>query len=404
MSDAPAEHVKRPRDERLDLFRGITMLIIFVPHMPGNTWYNYIPARFGFSSGTELFVFCSGLASSIAFGSVFVKRGMWLGSVRIAHRIWQVYWAHIGLVVTIIATVAFLDNRFDLKLVSEQFAPLLSDPARAIMSLVTLTWLPDYLDILPMYIVILALVPVMMGLRRINPALPFLLAALLYTFVWTSNLNLPGNPWSGEGWFLNPFAWQLVFFTGFAFGMKWLPAPKFRETSMLITSAAILALAVPLSFNPLMDSSPLIKGIHEWIFSSTEKSNLHILRFIHFLALAYVVLSLVEPYKTRLDTGLGHLLIVIGRQSLGTFLTSIVLARIGAVVADALGHGGFVIALINLGAFTLLFVTAVALTWIKSTPWTRRASNTPVPQDHTTVTFAREGAVGPNAVSRRPLY
>lgn len=403
MTDAPAEHVKRPRDERLDLFRGITMLIIFVAHMPGNTWNNYIPARFGFSSGTELFVFCSGLASSIAFGSVFVKRGMWLGIVRIAHRIWQVYWAHIGLVVTIIATVAFLDNRFGLKLVSEQFAPLLSDPARAIMSLVTLTWLPDFLDILPMYIVILALVPVMMGLRQIQPALPFLLAALLYTFVWTSNLNLPGNPWTGDGWYLNPFAWQLVFFTGFAFGMKWLPAPRFRVPGLIIASATILALAVPLSLDLLIDNSRLLQNMHGWIFSSTEKSNLHILRFIHFLALAYIVLSIAEPYRTKLDTGVGHLLIVIGRQSLGTFLTSLVLARIGGVVADALGHGAFVIALINLCAFALLFVTAVGLTWIKSAPWAKRASIKQPIQNATPVTFVRESAVVSDAASRR-LY
>ena len=393
MSATPAEQVKRPRDERLDLFRGITMLIIFVAHMPGNSWNNYIPARFGFSSGTELFVFCSGIASSLAFGSVFVKRGMWLGSVRIAHRIWQVYWAHIGLVVTIIATIAFLDSRFDLKLVSEQFAPLLTDPARALMSLVTLTWLPDYLDILPMYIVILSLVPVMMGLRQIHPALPFLLCALLYTFVWTSNLNLPGNPWTGEGWFLNPFAWQLVFFTGFAFGMKWLSAPKFRLPSLVMASAAILILAIPLSFDLLVDSSPTLQHIHTWIFASTEKSNLHILRFIHFLALAYIVLGIIEPYRTKLDTGVGHLLIVIGRQSLGTFLTSLVLARIGAVVADAAGHGAGITALINLSAFTLLFITAVTLTWIKSAPWSKRATNT-----------QRQEPISSDAANRRLLY
>lgn len=401
MSAAPAEHVKRPRDERLDLFRGITMLIIFVAHMPGNTWNNYIPARFGFSSGTELFVFCSGLASSLAFGSVFVKRGLWLGTVRIAHRIWQVYWAHIGLVVTIIATVALLDNRFGLKLVSEQFAPLLSDPARAIMSLVTLTWLPDFLDILPMYIVILALVPVMMGLRQMHPALPFLLAALLYTFVWTKNLNLPGNPWTGDGWYLNPFAWQLVFFTGFAFGMKWLPVPKFRLPLLIIASATILALAVPLSFDLLVDNSLVLQDLHGWIFPSSEKSKLHILRFIHFLALAYIVLSVVDPYRTRLDTGAGHLLIIIGRQSLGAFLMSLVLARIGGVVADALGHGAVVIALINLVAFALLFVTAVCLTWIKSAPWAARASSKQPIQNTTEVTFARESAVVSDVVGRR---
>ena len=111
MSVSQHTPAKKPRDERLDLFRGITMLIIFLAHMPGNSWNDYIPARFGFSSGTELFVFCSGLASSLAFGGVFVRAGLWLGTARIALRIWQVYWAHIGLVVAIIALAALLDRR-----------------------------------------------------------------------------------------------------------------------------------------------------------------------------------------------------------------------------------------------------------------------------------------------------
>ena len=90
---APAPTSKRPRDERLDLFRGITMLIIFVAHVPANSWNAWIPARFGFSSGAELFVFCSGFASALAFGATFVRRGWWLGTARILQRLWQVYWA-----------------------------------------------------------------------------------------------------------------------------------------------------------------------------------------------------------------------------------------------------------------------------------------------------------------------
>ena len=77
---------KRPRDERLDLFRGLTMLIIFVAHVPANSWNAWIPARFGFSSGAELFVFCSGFASALAFGATFVRRGWWLGTARILQR------------------------------------------------------------------------------------------------------------------------------------------------------------------------------------------------------------------------------------------------------------------------------------------------------------------------------
>src|SRR5271166_6191548 len=87
----------RARDLRLDFFRGLAMLIIFVAHVPGNSWTEYIPARFGFSSSAEMFVFCSGCASALAFGSVFARCGWRIGIVRIAYRIWQLYWAHIGL-------------------------------------------------------------------------------------------------------------------------------------------------------------------------------------------------------------------------------------------------------------------------------------------------------------------
>jgi hypothetical protein len=371
MSVSQHTPAKKPRDERLDLFRGITMLIIFLAHMPGNSWNDYIPARFGFSSGTELFVFCSGLASSLAFGGVFVRAGLWLGTARIALRIWQVYWAHIGLVVAIIALAALLDRSLGLNLVSEQFQPLTHEPARAILALASLTWLPDFLDILPMYLVILALVPVAMSLRLAHSALPFVLFALLYTFVWTLGLNLPGNPWTGAGWYLNPFAWQLVFFLGFSFGMKWIPAPRMRDRRLMAACVAFLCLAVPVSFPGFTEAWPALQNLRDLVLPASEKSNLHILRIVHFLALAYVVLSFIEPWRTRLDQGVGHLLILIGRQSLGTFLASLVLARIGGAVADIYERSELAIMLINLSAFASLLALAVALGWIKSAPWSR---------------------------------
>ena len=41
-------------------------------------------------------------------------------------------------------------------------------------------------------------------------------------------LNFPAEPWSERKWFFNPFGWQLVFFTGFAFMRGWIPAPPVR--------------------------------------------------------------------------------------------------------------------------------------------------------------------------------
>lgn len=380
---------KRPRDERLDFFRGLTMLIIFVAHLPQNSWNAFIPARFGFSSGAELFVFCSGIASALAFGSVFVRRGLWLGTARIAYRIWQVYWAQLGLVLALIAFAVLLDRALGLAELAEQFPPLVTDPEMALFGLATLTWQPDYLDILPMYLLILALVPVMMALRRGHAALPFLLSGLLYTLVWTAGLNLPGNPWNGAGWFLNPFAWQLIFFIGFFIAMRWLPVPRLGDRRLIQAAAVFVLLSVPLSFWGILEHWPAAQALRDLIIPEAEKSNLHILRVLHFLALAYLVLSLIEPFRRRLDQGVGHLLVLIGRQSLAAFLASVVLARLLGTAADMAGRSEPVVALLNLTGFALILATAVTVGWLKSAPWARPAvSPETTAQGETTTTIA----------------
>lgn len=385
---------RRPRDERLDVFRGLTMLIIFVAHWPQNSWNGFIPARFGFSSGAELFVFCSGLASALAFGSVFLRRGLWLGSARILLRIWQVYWAQIGLVLALIALAALLDAGFGLNTLAAQFGPLLADPGTALLGLATLSWQPDYLDILPIYLVILALVPLVMALRRLHAALPFLLVGLLYGLVWTRGLNLPGNPWNGAGWFLNPFAWQLIFFIGFFFGMGWLPAPRLRERRLMLAAGGFLLLSLPLSFWGILEHWPAAQALRDQLLPAGEKSDLHLLRVVHFLALAYLVLSLIEPWRQRLDRGVGHLLILIGRQSLAAFLASVVLARLAGTAADMAGRAELAMLLLNLTGFAAILGVAVLVGWFKSAPWSGPAPKPEVqPREE-----AGSAAIGPTRV------
>lgn len=376
---APAPTSKRPRDERLDLFRGITMLIIFVAHVPANSWNAWIPARFGFSSGAELFVFCSGFASALAFGATFVRRGWWLGTARILQRLWQVYWAHVGLVVALVALATLLDTLVGSAELGRQFAPLMTDPERALFGLVTLTWQPDYLDILPMYLVILALIPLAIALRRLHPWLPFLMVALLYALVWTEGLNLPGNPWNGAGWFLNPFAWQAIFFIGFFIAMKWLPVPPLRRPGLLLAAAVFVVVSVPFSFWGILEHWPAGRELRELLLpAASEKSNLHPLRILHFLALAYLVLSAIEPVRDRLDAGLGHVLILIGRQSLAAFLGSIVLARLTWTASEIAGHDGLAVALLNVAGFAAILGVACVVGWFKRAPW---AGPPPAPRD-----------------------
>jgi len=368
-ADVTPKVTSRSRDERLDFFRGITMFIIFIAHMPGNSWNGFIPARFGFSSGAELFVFCSGVASAIAFGGTFTRHGLRIGTARICYRIWQVYWAEICLVLALITLAAASDAAFGLNILRAQFGPLLDEPARAFLGLVTLTWQPDLLDILPMYIAILAMVPVVIGARLLHPWLPFVISLTLYALVWAVGLNLTGNPWTGSGWFLNPFAWQAIFFIGFAIGMKWLIVPRLGTPPFMLACALVVLASVPLSFWAILEHWPELNSIRDLLLDAREKTDLHPLRIVHFLALAYLVVSIVEPWRPRLGRGIGRILTTIGQQSLATFLASVVLARFGATLAELAGDSEFVVAVINVVAFASLYLVARTVRWFKRTPW-----------------------------------
>ncbi|MGL4635411.1 MAG: OpgC family protein [Beijerinckiaceae bacterium] len=366
---APA---KKPRDLRLDFFRGLAMLVIFIAHVPGNSWNGFIPARFGFSNATELFVFCSGFASALAFGTIFVKRGWWLGTARILHRCWEVYWAHIGLFLAIMAlyiaahmqwpSVGYLSN--------QGLDHLFAEPARALLSMVLLRWQADYLDILPMYLVILALIPFMMQLWRLHPLAPFAASLMLYLCVWIYGLALPGDPWTGRSWYFNPFAWQLIFFTGFSFGARWLPAVSLNNPVLFRLSALYLLIALPLSFWGINQMFPQLLAWHEWLLpSDTQQTNLHPLRYLHFMALAYVVLSLIQPVQSRIGSGFSRHVVKVGQQSLATFMASLFLARLCGIILDQAGRDLWIVSLVNLAGLGSVVLIAYSVAWFKSSPW-----------------------------------
>jgi len=159
------------RDPRLDFYRGIAMFIIYISHTPNNWWGQWIPGRFGFSDATEIFVFCSGMASAVAFGRSFDNRGWWLGTARVGFRVWQIYWAHIALFFFCITMLAGWDlyGEFEKNYVNGlNLGRFLSDPAQQLVGLFTLTYVPNFFDILPMYMVLLMIMPLIILLSRVN--------------------------------------------------------------------------------------------------------------------------------------------------------------------------------------------------------------------------------------------
>ncbi|WP_298261887.1 OpgC domain-containing protein [uncultured Litoreibacter sp.] len=400
------------RDPRLDFYRGIAMFIILFAHTPGNFFTSWIPARWGFSDATEIFVFCSGMASAIAFGRTFDRAGWVLGTARVAHRVWQVYWAHICMFFTIAMMIAWWDSFgiFDKNYINSlNLVPIfegrtgnstgiVTTTADNLIGIFTLSYVPNYFDILPMYMVILVMMPMVMALSRVNLWLMAAVIATVWLFAqrgvlaWLGAehlwLSLPAEPWSNRHWFFNPFGWQLIFFTGFAFMRGWIPAPPVKMW-LVVLAAVVVVANIPLSnigvravsreWFGAFEGNPVI----EWRVANKpfiDKSSFGLLRYVHFLALAYLAWvaagvgghRLIASGATSASKAWGALVKIVmkvGQQSLAVFVFSMVFARISGFTMDQVGRETATVVLVNFVGVGALIAVAYFVGWIKSTPW-----------------------------------
>jgi hypothetical protein len=356
------------------------MFIIVTAHTPRNEWTLWIPARFGFSDATEIFVFCSGMASAIAFGATFASHGWLVGTARTLYRVWQVYWAHIC---AFIATASLMFVLTAVDVTGRDYAgrlnltPFLADPATALPALLTLRYVPNYFDILPMYLVILAMLPLVMVLARVHVGLVALASATMWLAAHFGHLDLPAAPWSESVWFFNPFGWQLLFFTGFALMAGWLPAPPVRRWLVVVAVVVVVA-SVPFAWHRALKAVPELKAAAEALRPMTGKTDFGALRYLHFLALAYLGWAAAGPAGRRLGQGVAWPMVVavvqrVGQQSLAVFVAGLALAQLLGFAIDVFGRGALAMSLVNLSGVALVIATAYLVSWIKSEPWRRPA-------------------------------
>ncbi len=365
------------------------MFIIFIAHVPWNWWTLWIPARFGFSDATEIFVFCSGMASALAFGKTFDVYGWGIGAARVVQRMWQVYWAFIGQFLVIAVGLVMLHESGFLNdccgltqdyVNSLNLWHLYNKTEIALPGLMTMTWVPNYFDILPMYVVILALMPAIMLIARYSVPGAFAFSIGLWLASQFGLLDLPAEPWSERKWFFNPFAWQILFFTGFAFMRGWIPAPPVNR-NLILAALAIILITVPFAYFRIHSENHLdvvwAREVREAIRPLWVKTEFGILRYVHFLALAYVAwVAAGEHGKYLLGHGAlwgGFVRVVqkVGQQSLAVFMASLVIAQAVAILRDMAWARGEWTAQIytNFGGFLALIAVAYVVAWFKGQPW-----------------------------------
>ena len=76
----PREAASPGRDLRIDVIRGLILLVIFVNHMPGNIVSTAMPHNYGFSDAADIFVLLAGISAAFAYGRLIDQRGLLVGS------------------------------------------------------------------------------------------------------------------------------------------------------------------------------------------------------------------------------------------------------------------------------------------------------------------------------------
>ena len=369
----------RTRDHRIDWLRGIALVSIFINHMPGNRFENWTTRNFGFSDAAELFVLLAGIAAALAFFPR-MQRGDHAGvAFKAVRRACVLYGAHIfstiAAVSVFVAAAWLLENDAILELIG--VSPILVDPLSGLVSVLMGGHQLGYFNILPLYVFLILLVPGLLWLAARDVRLMLAASLAMYLSAHLLPVDMPNFPTDG-GWFFNPFAWQLVFFTGFALMSGWLPAPPIRR-SLIWLAAVVLLLSVPFAWYKAIDALPFVQvWRRDWLVL-IDKSGFGILRYVHFLALAYLAWVAVGPGGRRLTGGpvvtrAVRVISGVGQQSLAVFATSMVLARVLGAVLYLGGSGPLVTLAVNLVGLATVIGVAALMRVIKRQPWTTARS------------------------------
>jgi hypothetical protein len=364
----PAAPAATERDLRLDLFRGIALWLIFLDHIPENVVNWFTIRNYGFSDATEIFIFISGYTAAFVYGRAMRERGYLIAGARILRRAWQIYVAHIFLFTIFMAEIAYVAATFDNPLYAEEMNILdfLKQPDVTIFQALLLKFKPVNMDVLPLYIVLLLLFPPALAMLLWQPAFALAASALLYVLTWNFDWNLPAYP--NGVWFFNPFAWQLLFVFGAwcALGGAKRLAPVLQSRAILAIAIAYLAFSFVITLTWYVDALGRLvpNWLSEWMYP-IDKTNLDVLRFAHFLALAAVTVRFVPRDWPVLKSPILQPAIRCGQHSLEIFCLGVFLAFAGQFVISEYSGGPLIQIAISFTGIIIMIGTANLISWYK---------------------------------------
>lgn len=332
-----AKKAKRSANE-VDFWRGFALVSIFINHIPGIYFEGWTFKNFGISDSAELFVFLAGfslrfLSESRAENLTPIRLFM-----RLESRAFTLYAAQTLITVVALAMLAQAAITFDTPLLLQwnNSQAFFQEPVTTVIGMVGLTHQLGYFDILPLYIILMMIAPLIVLLHRAAPALLLPVSLAIWAATLVTEVNLPTWPVEGR-WFFDPMAWQLCFVVGFVLA---------KPTGL---GAVVRRYPVTMKlFGLVITVLGLLIRIYEWdpdafnvpsphLFFVFDKTYLSPGRLVHMLGLAALFTGLFKAVqKWSLGRGLGAFLSLLGRNSLHVFCAGSLVSLMGQIARFAL--------------------------------------------------------------------
>jgi len=337
------------------------LCIMAVSHLPTRL-RSYTDQPLGFVSAAEGFVFLSAFVAGGKYFPELAERGARYVRGRLWARALRVYAYHLallGFAFTIGAAFAAISGRPGL---ANLLAFFFESPGVALLSGSLLLYQPPLFDILPMYIILLALSPLVLELAAARGWAAIGACALGAwvlaqvggrSFIHRLVCGVTGMrlPLDALGAF-DLLAWQLLWVAGLYVGARHARGALGAPSRRVVGAAALVAL-VALAWRHRIGGFAIELGSDAWL----DKWRLGPLRIINFAALALVVAHGLLPALRHLGASLFSLL---GRASLEVFAVHLLLCSSSlAIVAD----DGTLSSLEEAAVLLLTFAAMLLVAW-----------------------------------------
>ncbi len=329
-------------DYRIDFFRGLSLIFIFINHIPGNFFTNFTSRTVSLFDSAEVFMFLAGYSAALGYYRL-VPEGLQAFSKKALLRARTILFYHMGLVVIVMTAVAIMVQA-GIKTDYEVFLDKIeTEPLQALAGLPTLAFQAPLLDILPMYIVVMLLAPFLVWLRARGELVLLAASGMMWMFASRFFPAIPTVTYD-VNWMFNPFCWQFLFAIGLAFGWRTRsnmpPAASGEARRVLdiccllfvVFSACVLMTIAFESFD--VTAASRLRAM----YFSLNKQSLDLWRVVGLLASAYLAARLISKTAPWLRSKPAALICAAGSASLPIFALTVLLSFAGKFFVIAFDH------------------------------------------------------------------